>query len=47
MAAAGGSAILLTSFLLGDSLPWLAWSLGSVGVLLTVVAAHHVLPEGA
>jgi hypothetical protein len=45
--ASGGCAILLSSFLLADKVPWLAWGIGLVGLLLIVVSAHLVLPEVA
>jgi hypothetical protein len=45
LGASGGCAILLFSFLLGDTVPWLACGIGLVGLLLIVVSAHLVLPE--
>ena len=43
--ASGGSAILLFSVLIDDTVPWLAWGIGLVGLLLIMVSAHLVLPE--
>ena len=37
--------ILLFSLLFADTVTWLAWGTGLVGLLLIVVSAHLVLPE--